>query len=215
MMCIWLPLLLMLGSALLSWLAARACANERMRQRDTQYDELNGKYSAVLTDIDGYKTRYQTLNNDHLSLKSTINALEGDNKALILRLGEWESKYAKLEADNKALLLRIGEWESKYAKLEGDNKALILRIGEWESKYAKLEGDNKALLLRIGEWESKYAKLEADGLAAKANNDAAILAWTSKLDTLNNRFVAAQNELQQKPKEVEVIKEIIKEVEVI
>jgi len=121
-MCVFLPLLFMLGAAFLGWLAGLKWLGLKYSQEDRDNDqkEFDHKYSSLTTEWNG---KYDILQSDYDGYKSTA-----DNKYNTL-----DGEFVKYKNDHKAKYTSLTHNYNAYkSEAEGKYKALN---ADWEAKY--------------------------------------------------------------------------------
>jgi predicted flap endonuclease-1-like 5' DNA nuclease len=122
-MCIWLPLLLMLGAALLSWFACKSYLQSRVEEEfTTKNQELNDNYQSLNNDFLAYIEKYKQIDSNYSSLQKEYGSLQTDNHNMTLKLSSITAEREKQAAEYQGSLAIL---ESKFKEMEsgqvGDN----------------------------------------------------------------------------------------------
>lgn len=115
-MCIWLPLLLMLGAALLSWFACKSYLQSRIEDEAVNKNqELNDNYQSLNTDFLAYIEKTKQTESNYASLQKEFSGLQTDNHNLTLKLSSVAVEREKQAAEYQGSLAIL---ESKFKEME-------------------------------------------------------------------------------------------------
>ena len=115
-MCIWLPLLLMLGAALLSWFAAKAFLQSRIEEEfSTKNQELNDNYQSLNTDFLAYIEKHKQVESGYTSLLKERDNLKTEHQSLTFKLSAAAAEREKQSAEYQGSLSIL---ENKFKELE-------------------------------------------------------------------------------------------------
>ncbi len=187
MMCYLLPLLLMLGTALLTWLASRSSIRYKLERayEDKQVEA---------------EERYTLLSNEYISY--------------VEKQKQNESNYASYKSDYDAVVADRGNWKTKYTNLfvesEQQMKEYQASLSHWEAKFKQAENEQAEALqtkdAHILSWSNKFTNLESEMIVAQTS-----LVATAPVEKIVERIVEVPVDVIR---EVEVIKEVERIVEV-